>query len=97
MERGSVAAVYCSRRAHPIALRLPVVVDLRYGADPVLTVNLHWFETLGEPKAIVEAWRRDYNESCPHSALKGVAPAEFARQLVLSVGPAGPETPQNSL
>ncbi|HDR9504654.1 TPA: IS3 family transposase [Burkholderia cepacia] len=60
-------------------------------------LNLHWFETLGEAKAIVEAWRRDYNESRPHSALKELAPAEFARQLVLSVGPAGPETPQNSL
>jgi len=52
---------------------------------------------LGEAKAIVEAWRRDYNESRPHSALKELAPAEFARQLVLSVGPVGPETPQNSL
>nr|WP_152034529.1 IS3 family transposase [Burkholderia contaminans] len=60
-------------------------------------LNLHWFETLGEAKAIVEAWRRDYNESRPHSALKELAPAEFARQLVLSPGPIGPETPENSL
>lgn len=60
-------------------------------------LNLHWFETLGEAKAIVEAWRRDYNESRPHSALKELAPAEFARQLVLSVGPSGPETPENPL
>lgn len=44
-------------------------------------LNLHWFETLNEAKAIVEAWRRDYNESRPHSALKELAPAEFARQL----------------
>ncbi len=59
-------------------------------------LNLHWFETLGEAKAIIEVWRRDYNESRPHSALKELAPTEFARQLVLSVGPAGPETPENS-
>lgn len=60
-------------------------------------LNLHWFETLGEAKAIVEAWRRDYNESRPHSALKELAPAEFARQLVPSSGSTEPETPQNSL
>ncbi|WP_175896230.1 integrase core domain-containing protein, partial [Burkholderia cepacia] len=56
-----------------------------------------WFETLGEAKAIVEAWRRDYNESRPHSALKELAPAEFARQLVPSSGSTEPETPQKSL
>nr|WP_155642102.1 IS3 family transposase [Burkholderia cepacia] len=60
-------------------------------------LNLHWFETLGEAKAIVEAWRRDYNESRPHSALKELAPAEFARQLVPSSGSTEPETPQKSL
>ncbi|WP_186020131.1 IS3 family transposase, partial [Burkholderia gladioli] len=50
-------------------------------------LNLHWFETLGEAKAIIEAWRRDYNESRPHSALKDLAPAEFFRQLALLPGP----------
>ncbi|WP_420796208.1 IS3 family transposase [Burkholderia gladioli] len=59
-------------------------------------LNLHWFETLGEAKAIIEAWRRDYNENRPHSALKDLAPAEFARQLALLPGPTGPETPENS-
>ncbi|WP_425128640.1 IS3 family transposase [Burkholderia gladioli] len=59
-------------------------------------LNLHWFETLGEAKAIIEAWRRDYNESRPHSALKDLAPAEFVRQLALLPGPIGPETPENS-
>lgn len=59
-------------------------------------LNLHWFETLGEAKAIIEAWRRDYNESRPHSALKDLAPAEFFRQLALLPGPTGPETPENS-
>lgn len=33
-------------------------------------MNLHRFETLDEAKAIIEAWRQDYNESLPHSALK---------------------------
>jgi len=30
-------------------------------------------------KAIIEAWRRDYNESRPHSALLDFAPEEFVR------------------
>ncbi len=50
-------------------------------------LNLHWFETLDEAKATIEAWRADYNESRPHSALKELAPAEFARQLVGLPGP----------
>jgi putative transposase len=41
-------------------------------------LNLHWFETVEEAKAIIEAWRRDYNESRPHMALNGQSPAEFA-------------------
>lgn len=41
-------------------------------------LNLHWFENLEEAKAIIEAWRRDYNESRPHMALNGQSPAEFA-------------------
>jgi putative transposase len=41
-------------------------------------LNLHWFENLEEAKAIIEAWRRDYNESRPHMALNGQSPAGFA-------------------
>lgn len=40
--------------------------------------NAHWFMTLSEAKGIIEAWRRDYNESRPHAALGHVPPAEFA-------------------
>jgi putative transposase len=46
-------------------------------------LNVHWFETMEDAKAIVEAWRRDYNETRPHMALKDVAPEEYARQLRL--------------
>ena len=42
-------------------------------------LNLHWFETLEDAKAIIEAWRRDYNETRPHMALKDAAPEEYAR------------------
>lgn len=50
-------------------------------------LNLHWFESLEEAKEIIEAWRRDYNESRPHSALNDLTPAEFVGQAkVLQVG-----------
>ena len=43
-------------------------------------LNVHWFTSLDEAKAIVEAWRIDYNESRPHMAHNGVPPSEFARR-----------------
>lgn len=60
-------------------------------------LNFCWFETLAQTKTIVEALRRDYNENRPHSALKTLAPAEFARQLVPSSDSTEAETPQNWL
>lgn len=44
-------------------------------------LNLHWFETIGEAKAIIEGWRREYNETRPHMALNDAAPEEYARRL----------------
>jgi len=43
-------------------------------------LNTHWFETIDDAKAKIEAWRTDYNESRPHQALAEQTPAEFARQ-----------------
>lgn len=43
-------------------------------------LNLHWFDNLESAKATIEAWRRDYNESRPHTALNDLPPAVFARQ-----------------
>ena len=43
-------------------------------------LNVHWFETLEEAKVRIEAWRRDYNESRPHQALRDQTPVEFAAQ-----------------
>ena len=44
-------------------------------------LNVHWFKTLTEAKQVLEAWRRDYNESRPHSSLNDMTPAEFARNI----------------
>ena len=43
-------------------------------------LNVHWFESMEEAKAISEAWRRDYNETRPHMALNDRTPEEYARQ-----------------
>jgi len=47
-------------------------------------LNVHWFESLGQARQIIEAWRHDYNESRPHMARADVAPREYARQARLS-------------
>ena len=41
-------------------------------------LNANWFLSLEDAQAKIEAWRRDYNESRPHTALGHVPPAEFA-------------------
>jgi putative transposase len=41
-------------------------------------LNLHWFETIAEARSLIEAWRRDYNESRPHMALGNKTPQEYA-------------------
>ena len=43
-------------------------------------LNVHWFETIDEAKAKIEAWRVEYNESRPHQALKELTPAAFAEK-----------------
>lgn len=41
-------------------------------------LNEHWFTSLAEARILISAWRRDYNENRPHSALNYQTPAEFA-------------------
>ena len=45
-------------------------------------LNLHWFTSLEEARAIIEEWRVDYNEQRPHSSLGYRTPAEFAATRV---------------
>jgi putative transposase len=44
-------------------------------------LNLHWFETIADAKRIIEAWRREYNESRPHMALGNRTPQEYALRI----------------
>ncbi len=46
-------------------------------------LNANWFLSLEDAQAKIAAWRRDYNESRPHTALGHVPPPEFAAYLPL--------------
>ena len=37
-------------------------------------LNTHWFMSLDDARAKMEAWRRDYNEVRPHSAIGNKPP-----------------------
>jgi putative transposase len=41
-------------------------------------LNVNWFLSLEDAQVKIEAWRREYNESRPHTALGHLPPAEFA-------------------
>ena len=41
-------------------------------------LNAHWFMSLADARAKIEAWRRYYNESRPHTSLGWMTPVEYA-------------------
>jgi putative transposase len=49
-------------------------------------LNAHWFMTLDDARRKCEAWRRDYNEERPHSAIGNKVPIELVNRSV----PCGP-------
>jgi transposase InsO family protein len=44
-------------------------------------LNEHWFTSLAHAKAVIEDWRRDYNEQRPKKSLGGLTPASYAKQM----------------
>ena len=44
-------------------------------------LNEHWFPNLMQARALIEAWRREYNEERPKKGLNGLTPAAYAQQL----------------
>lgn len=48
-------------------------------------LNEHWFTSLAHAKAVIEAWRREYNEHRPKRNLGGLAPTQYARKLTQRV------------
>lgn len=59
-------------------------------------LNAHWFTTLTEDRQIVEAWRREYNESRPHMVLGEWTPNKFACQFAASRELTGLQGVENS-
>lgn len=49
-------------------------------------LNDHHFTTIAHARELIGAWRRDYNEVRPHSALGRIPPAEFAARHRLLAG-----------
>jgi transposase InsO family protein len=47
-------------------------------------LNEHWFTSLAHARAIIERWRREYNEERPKKGLGGLTPAAYALQLTAS-------------
>ncbi len=43
-------------------------------------LNASWFLSMADARERIEQWRRDYNETRPHTALGGLTPNAFARQ-----------------
>ncbi len=44
-------------------------------------LNEHWFTSLSHARAVIETWRRDYNDERPKKSLGGLTPAQYAKQL----------------
>jgi putative transposase len=45
-------------------------------------LNAHWFMSLDDARRKCEAWRRDYNEERPHSAIGNKVPIELIDRSV---------------
>lgn len=44
-------------------------------------LNENWFTSLAHAKAVIEEWRKDYNEQRPKKSLGGLTPAAYAKQM----------------
>ena len=46
-------------------------------------LNDTWFTTLAHARAVIEAWRCEYNDERPKKSLGGLTPAQYAKQLTI--------------
>ena len=53
-------------------------------------LNEHWFVSLAEAREKIEAWRRNYHQVRPHSALGYQTPEEFATRAARGASPPTP-------
>ena len=59
-------------------------------------LNQHWFLSLDDARAKIEAWRGGYNETRPHGSLGWATPAEYARQCLARQALAATKEPEIS-
>ena len=48
-------------------------------------LNEHWFMSLAHARALIETWRREYNEERPKKSLDGITPSQYATKLAKKV------------
>jgi putative transposase len=51
-------------------------------------LSLEWFRNRAEAVAVIETWRRHFNDVRPHSSLRYMTPEEFKRKQQLTLGAA---------
>jgi putative transposase len=44
-------------------------------------LNEHGFTSLAHARAVIETWRREYNDERPKKSLGGITPSQYAKQL----------------
>ena len=44
-------------------------------------LNASWFTSLAEARACMEAWRKEYNEERPHTALNNRTPKQYLAEV----------------
>jgi putative transposase len=49
-------------------------------------LNASWFLSLADARSRMEAWRKEYNQERPHTALKNMTPHEYARRAQQPAG-----------
>jgi putative transposase len=50
-------------------------------------LNQHWWRNIAEAREAVDAYRKDFNEVRPHTALENRTPSEFARRYTELLNP----------
>ena len=60
-------------------------------------LNENWFVSVEHARAVINTWRRDYNEVRPHSSLGDRTPAEFAATLREKGALSPPAVPTDTL
>lgn len=61
---------------------LAIEVDGRIRSPRVIEcLSLEWFRSRAEAKALIETWRRHFNEVRPHSSLGYMTPNEFVASI----------------